>query len=117
MVINFATDNDFLKVTLYFVTIAIKLPQKCQYVFWRSLSIFHTKNISNCILKHNISLVEIKIGCFFLIFGSSTLLLDLQASHEKTVTEYMELFIKETNNVALAESKESAFQSYTKYIM
>ena len=47
---------------------------------------------------------------FFLIFGSTALLLDLQASHEKTAPEYMKLFIKETNNVALAESKESAFQ-------
>ena len=29
---NVATNNSFLKVTLYSVTIAIKLPQKYQYV-------------------------------------------------------------------------------------
>ena len=32
MVINVATDSDFLKLTLYSVTIAIKLPQKYQWV-------------------------------------------------------------------------------------
>ena len=54
-------------------------------------------------------LVEIKVSCFFLIFFDySVLFWDLQASHEKT--EYMVIFIKETNNVALVESKESTFQ-------
>ena len=32
MVINVAADSIFLKVTLYSVTIVIKLPQKHQYV-------------------------------------------------------------------------------------
>ena len=32
IVINFATDIDFSEVTLYSVTIAIKMPQKYQYV-------------------------------------------------------------------------------------
>ena len=29
---------------------------------------------------------------------------------KRLITEYMDIFTKETNNVALVESKESAFQ-------
>ena len=36
---------------------------------------------------------------------------------KRLITEYMDIFTKETNNVALVESKESAFQLYAKYIM
>ena len=36
---------------------------------------------------------------------------------KRLITEYVDIFIKETNNIALAKSKESAFQLYAKYIM
>ena len=36
---------------------------------------------------------------------------------KRPITEYMDIFIKETNTVALAESKERAFQLYAKHKM
>ena len=63
-------------------------------------------------------LVEIKVGCFwvflaapcFLNFWATPCFLNFWLFVKRLIAEYMEIFTKETNNVALVESKESAFQ-------
>ena len=55
--------------------------------------------------------VEIKVRCFFLEF-LATLCCFAICKHlmKRSITEYMDIFIKETKNIALAESKGSCFQ-------
>ena len=43
-IINFVTDNDFLKVTLYSVTIAIKLPQNINMCIKTQMAVCFSPN-------------------------------------------------------------------------
>ena len=72
--------------------------------------LYFTHKKSDYILKQNICFVETKVRCFFRISGYSVLFWDCNDLMKRPITEYMDIFIKETNIVALAESKKRAFQ-------